>query len=125
MAQHQRLSLAADLHVYFAHPHSPWERGTNENTNRLLREYFPKGTDITADPGYLNSVTTELNARPRRTLDYRDTGVSDSETIVSGEEKAIVAPIAKIRAYCSLPCSRITRLDCRRCPSSETRSLLP
>ncbi|WP_406724555.1 IS30 family transposase [Streptomyces sp. GD-15H] len=54
MAQHQRLSLATDLDVYFAHPHSPWERGTNENTNRLLREYFPKSTDIAGDPAYLN-----------------------------------------------------------------------
>lgn len=71
MAQHQRLSLATELDVFFAHPHSPWERGTNENTNRLLREYFPKGTEITADPAYLNAVAAELNARPRRILDYR------------------------------------------------------
>lgn len=71
MAQHQRLSLATELDVYFAHPHSPWERGTNENTNRLLREYFPKSTEITADPAYLNAVAAELNGRPRRILGYR------------------------------------------------------
>jgi transposase, IS30 family len=71
MAQHQRLSLATELDVFFAHPHSPWERGTNENTNRLLREYFPKSTEITSDPAYLNTVAAELNGRPRRILGYR------------------------------------------------------
>jgi transposase, IS30 family len=71
MAQHQRLSLATELVVFFAHPHSPWERGTNESTNRLLREYFPKSTEITADPGYLNAVAAELNGRPRPILGYR------------------------------------------------------
>lgn len=64
MAQHQRLSLATELDVFFAHPHSPWERGTNENTNRLLREYFPKSTEITSDSAYHNAVAAELNARP-------------------------------------------------------------
>lgn len=68
MAAHQRFSLATDIDVYFAHPHSPWERGTNENTNRLLRQYFPKGTEITAHAPYLQAVAEELNARPRRIL---------------------------------------------------------
>jgi transposase, IS30 family len=71
MAAHAAFSLATNVQVYFAHPHSPWERGTNENTNRLLREYFPKGTDITDDQAYLDLVARELNNRPRRTLDYR------------------------------------------------------
>jgi IS30 family transposase len=71
MAGHAAFSLASDIEVYFAHPHSPWERGTNENTNRLLREYFPKSTDITDDQTYLNLVATELNNRPRRILGYR------------------------------------------------------
>jgi IS30 family transposase len=64
MAQHQNFSLATKLDVFFAHSHSPWERSTNENANRLLREYFPKGTEITADPAYLNAVAAELNSRP-------------------------------------------------------------
>jgi transposase, IS30 family len=71
MAAHAAFSLATDVAVYFAHPHSPWERGTNENTNGLLREYFPKGTDITDDQTYLDRVAAELNNRPRRILGYR------------------------------------------------------
>jgi IS30 family transposase len=71
MAQHAALTLATDIPVYFAHAHSPWERGTNENTNGLLREYFPKGTDITGDIHYLNTVADELNGRPRAILGFR------------------------------------------------------
>ena len=71
MARHADLSLAAGLPVYFAHPHSPWERGTNENTNGLIREYFPKGTAITSDPAYLWAVADELNDRPRAILGFR------------------------------------------------------
>jgi IS30 family transposase len=71
MAQHGQISIATDLDIYFCDPHSPWQRGTNENTNGLLRQYFPKGTDLnryTAED--LAAVQTELNARPRKTLDY-------------------------------------------------------
>ena len=71
MAGHAAFSLATAVDVYFAHPHSPWERGTNENTNGLLREYFPKGTEITDDQAYLDLVARELNDRPRRILGYR------------------------------------------------------
>jgi IS30 family transposase len=71
MAAHATFTLATDVAVYFAHPRSPWERGTNENTNGLLREYFPKGTDITDDQTYLDRVASELNNRPRRILGYQ------------------------------------------------------
>ncbi len=71
MADDAALSLATKIDVYFAHPHSPWERGTNENTNGLIREYIPKGTLVPSDPGFLNSVSHSLNIRPRRILDYR------------------------------------------------------
>jgi IS30 family transposase len=71
MAAHAAFTLATDVAVYFAHPHSPWERGTNENTNGLLREYFPKATEITDDQTYLDHVAAELNNRPRRILGYR------------------------------------------------------
>jgi len=71
MAAHAAFTLATDVKVYFAHPHSPWERGTNENTNRWLREYFPKGTDIPADPDYLWAVAREINGRPRKILDWK------------------------------------------------------
>lgn len=71
MARHAELSIATGLPVYFAHPHSPWERGTNENTNGLIREYFPKGTEITDDKNYLWAVANELNDRPRAILGFR------------------------------------------------------
>jgi transposase, IS30 family len=71
MARHAALTVAAGLPVYFAHAHSPWERGTNENTNGLVREYFPKGTEITGDIGYLWTVADSLNDRPRAILDFR------------------------------------------------------
>jgi len=71
MARHAALTLAADLPVYFAHAHSPWERGTNENTNGLIREYFPKGTEIPGDMDYLWAVADSLNDRPRAILGFR------------------------------------------------------
>ena len=71
MAQHKRFSVATDVKVYFCDPQSPWQRGTNENTNRLLRQYFPDGTDLTEyDQRALNEVARRLNQRPRKTLGF-------------------------------------------------------
>jgi IS30 family transposase len=95
MAQHAALTLKSDIPVYFAHAHSPWERGTNENTNGLLREYFPKGTDITGDIRYLNAVADELNGRPRAILGFRTPAEVFAEELLldenSGDDLSSIA----------------------------------
>jgi IS30 family transposase len=72
LSAHKELSIAADIDIYFCDPSSPWQRGSNENTNGLLRQYFPKGQDIAIhDQRYLDRVARQLNGRPRETLGWR------------------------------------------------------
>jgi IS30 family transposase len=71
LADHRRFTLATNIDVYFCDPQSPWQRGSNENTNGLLRQYFLKGTDLSGySQNHLNKVARQLNERPRKTLEF-------------------------------------------------------
>ena len=71
MAQHAQLRIDAGVEIYFCDPHSPWQRGTNENTNGLLRQYFPRKTDLSRyEQTDLDAIAARLNTRPRKTLAY-------------------------------------------------------
>lgn len=84
MAQHATITLATNLPIYFAHPHSPWQRGTNEHTNRWIREYLPRGTAITDDQTNLDAIAAEFNDRPRAILDYRKPAEVFAEMLTNG-----------------------------------------
>jgi IS30 family transposase len=84
MAQHPQLRIDTGIEVYFADPHSPWQRGTNENTNGLLRQYFPKGTDLARwNRDELGAVAAALNNRPRKTLGWTTPAEALNELLLS------------------------------------------
>jgi IS30 family transposase len=84
MGQHAKFTIDTGVAVYFCDPHSPWQRGTVENTNRLLRQYFPRGADYSPlSEADLDLVADELNQRPRKTLDYRTPAEILNELIIA------------------------------------------
>jgi len=81
-AGHKRFTLATDIKVYFCDPRSPWQRGSNEKTNGLLRQYLPKGIDISSySQAKLNAVARQLNERPRKTLGFQPPAERFSRTV--------------------------------------------
>ena len=92
MAEHVQLRTDVGLAVYFCDPHSPWQRGTNENTNGLLRQYFPKGTDLTRyDQSELDAVALTLNSRPRKTLEWKTPAEALEEHLQSAEQAGVAS----------------------------------
>jgi IS30 family transposase len=84
MGRHAALTLATGLNVYFADPHSPWQRPTNENTNGVIRRYLPKGTEITDHQPYLTAIAEEINNQPRRCLGYLTPQEAFQRTLTEG-----------------------------------------
>jgi len=90
LAQHAQLKIDTDLAIYFADPHSPWQRGTNENTNGLLRQYFPKGTDLSRwNRDEIEAVAAALNARPRKTLGWKNPAEALDEHLRSVQQAGV------------------------------------
>ena len=94
MAAHRQIAVAADCEACFCDPHSPWQRGSNENTNGLLRQYFPKGTSLSVHGrDELDRVAAQLNSRPRKTLDWKTPAEALDHLLLSAEKDGVAATV--------------------------------
>ncbi len=92
MTNHREISAATGLDIYFCDPHSPWQRGSNENTNGLLRQYLPKGSDLSFyGPGMLDNIADELNSRPRKRHGFRTPAEKLEEILAEATQENGVA----------------------------------
>ncbi len=90
LSDHARFTVESGVQVFFADPHSPWQRGTNENTNGLLRQYFPKGTDLSRwSARELQAVANALNSRPRKTLGWKTPAEALDEYLKSVQQSSV------------------------------------
>ena len=94
MAQHARLKIDTGVQVFFCDPQSPWQRGTNENTNGLLRQYFPKGTDLSLHSAeQIVAVATTLNSRPRKTLGWKTPAEALDRLLLSVDKNCVATNV--------------------------------
>jgi IS30 family transposase len=90
LSAHAQFKVETGIPVYFADPHSPWQRGSNENTNGLLRQYFPKGTDLARwNADEIEAVAAALNSRPRKTLDWKTPAEALNEYLLSSQQTSV------------------------------------
>ena len=94
MAQHARLKIDTGVQVFFCDPQSPWQRGTNENTNGLLRQYFPRGTDLTSHSAeQIAAVAATLNSRPRKTLGWKTPAETLDRLLLSADKNRVATNV--------------------------------
>lgn len=103
LADHPRLTMATDVEVCFCDPQSPWQRGSNENTNRLLRQHLPRGTDLSLhSQAKLSAIARQLNERPRKTLQYQTPAEKFAQRVASISRTRHPKPTLEERRTCNL-----------------------